>query len=283
MTTHVCIVGDPVSHSLSPPMHNAAFQHLGMDWHYGAIRVAEREFSGKLRSLAGEGYAGVNVTIPHKLLALELADSATEAATAIRAANTLTFKAGVIHADNTDAGGFLDALAGAGLSDIGRVKAVLLGAGGTGRAAAWALLSGGVRQLVLWNRSGKRARSLASDLAEHLDASPLEVVDDASGHISSCDILVNTTSIGLEEQGADEQELASLRVRPEDIGEGKTVVDFVYRKGGTALARAASSAGATAIDGIDILVRQGARSFELWTERSAPQSVMREAVEYEVY
>ncbi len=273
------ILGDPVAHSLSPAMHNAAFAELGMDWRYEAMRVSADEFEQTVRSLYGKGYVGVNVTIPHKLKALQIADEATDAATVIGAANTLSFHEGLISAENTDAAGFLDALEAKGLSQLSGKRALLLGAGGTARAASWALLTNEIGALKIWNRTAEKATALAGELGSHFDTGSIEQVKDPGVSSSDCDLIVNTTSVGLEDAGSDDEELGMLNLTTSDFKRGKIVVDFVYRGGGTALVSVAKSRGAQTVDGAEILVYQGARSFEVWTGIQAPIPVMMRTVQ----
>jgi shikimate dehydrogenase len=244
-------------------MHNAAFEALGLsDWRYVKLPVPAELFEETVRALPASGYAGANVTIPHKLLALAVADEATEAARGAGAANTLTFRDdGTIHADNTDTGGLLDSLA-----DV-PASALVLGAGGAARGAVWALREAGAR-VAVWNRTRERAVQLARDL----DVIAVDAVEPAD-----YELVVNASAIGLDETLSDASALAALRL------EGKepppTVCDLVYRPGGvpTPLAAWAASAGAQFIDGLEILVRQGARSFEIWTGIAPPLDVMRQA------
>ena len=242
-------------------MHNAAFRALGLDWRYLKLPIPPERFAETVRALPASGYRGLNVTIPHKLAALELADEASEAAHAIGAANTLTLANGRIAADNTDAPGLLDAL---GEPPAGR--ALVLGAGGAARAAAWALKRVGADVLV-WNRTRERAEELARELAVRAVPEP-----------TAADLIVNATSVGLdpamtEDQAVQELGLSTVDRRP------STVIDLVYRADASTppITSWASRAGARVVDGLEVLVRQGARSFELWTGREAPLDVMREA------
>ena len=256
------VLGHPVAHSRSPAMHNAAFAHLGLDWLYVKLPVPPGLFEETVRALPASGYRGTNVTIPHKLAALALADRATAAARAVGAANTLTFgDGGAIEADNTDAGGFLDAL---GSSPRGRT-ALVLGAGGAGRAVAWALREGGAERVAVWNRTPERALSLAREL---------EVVHVARP--ASAEIVVNATSVGLEPERSEEETIAALGL--EGLEPPAVVVDLVYAAGATPVLAWGERTGARLVDGLEVLVRQGARSFERWTGRSAPLEVMRAAV-----
>jgi shikimate dehydrogenase len=245
------VLGFPVRHSRSPAMMNAAFAELGLDWRYLHLPVPPALFADTVRALPGSGYRGANVTIPHKLAAHAIADELSEAATAIRAVNTLSFEGGRIAGDNTDAGGLIDALGGARPA-----TALVLGAGGAARAAVWALREAGA-EVSVWNRTRARARALADEFgvgaAERPDATEL---------------LVNATSVGLEPD-------AELEALP--LVDAATVVDLVYGTGPTAFARRAEARGARVVDGLDVLVHQGARSLERWTGRQAPVETMREA------
>ena len=256
MTTLAGVLGFPVAHSRSPAMHNAAFAALDLDWHYVKLPVAPDLFAETVRSLPASGYLGANVTIPHKLEALAVADSASAAATAIGAANTLTFSGGAIEADNTDAGGFLAAL---GESPSG-MRAVVLGAGGAARAVVWALQDSGTADVAIWNRTPERARELAAALGARATERP-----------GPADIVVNTTSVGLDT--ADRLDDLPL----DAIGTARIACDLVYRSGETPFAAWGARAGARVIDGLEVLVRQGALSFRRWTGRDAPLDVMRAA------
>ncbi len=245
-------------------MHNAAFDAVGLsDWRYVKLPVSAELFEETVRALPASGYAGANVTIPHKLLALEVADQATDAARGSGAANTLTFRDGAIHADNTDVGGLLDALEDA------PATALVLGAGGAGRGAVWALREAGT-QVTVWNRTPERA----AQLADELGANVAEAVDPGA-----YELLVNATAVGLDPRLSDASALAVLGL--EDRRPPAIVADLVYRASGepTPVATWATGGGARLIDGLELLVRQGARSFEVWTGKQAPLAVMRLAVQ----
>jgi shikimate dehydrogenase len=259
LTTYLGVCGWPVAHSRSPQMHNAALAAVGLaDWRYVRLPLPPELFAETIRALPAAGFRGVNVTIPHKHAALELADVASDAARAIGAANTLTFEDGAVHADNTDAPGLLAAL---GEPVAGR-SALVLGAGGAGRAAAWALASAGA-DVAVWNRTPERAQALAADLGAR-----------AVGGSERADIVVNCTSVGLHDPEAT---FKALPVGADELGAGSLVVDMVYRAGGTRFLEAARTRGARVVDGLEILVAQGAASFERWTGMEAPREAMREA------
>jgi shikimate dehydrogenase len=249
------VLGHPVGHSRSPAMMNAAFRALGLDWRYFRLPVPPPLLVETVRALPASGYVAANVTIPHKLAALELADERTPAAEAIGAANSLRFRDGRIEAENTDAPGLLDAL-----GETPPPRALVLGAGGGARAAVWALREAGSEVLV-WNRTPERARALAADLGARALERP-----------ESAPLVVNATSLGLARE--PEEEVLTRLGFAEPPG---VLVDLVYGDEPTALCLWAQRAGARVVDGLEVLVRQGARSLERWTGRRAPLDVMREA------
>jgi shikimate dehydrogenase len=255
LSTFAGVLGFPVGHSRSPAMMNAGFAALGLDWRYFRLPVAPERFAEVLPALPASGYLGANVTIPHKIAARDLADELTDAAAAIGAVNTLTFSDGRIVGDNTDAGGLVDALD----MDLRGATALVLGAGGTGRAAVWALREAGA-EVAVWNRTPERAAELAAELGVRHAAAP-----------EPARVLVNVTSLGM--RGEDlPAELGLEGLEPE------LVADVVYGSEPTALCRWAEQRGARVVAGLEMLLRQGARSFERWTGRPAPLDVMRRAL-----
>ena len=284
------VLGWPVAHSRSPAMHNAALHALGLDgdgWRYQLLPVPPERFAETVRALPAAGFAGANATVPHKHAALALADSASETARAIGAANTLTFdRDGAIAAENTDAPGFLAAL---GVSPK-EMTALVLGAGGSARAAAWALREAGAGEVTVWNRTPERALELARDLGVR-----------AATHPGPADLLVNCTSVGLaagldagyvvspspsgagalpeavelQQSATGPEALNSLELTFDQVGTYAHVVDFVYSSSPTPLLAAAQAHGAHVVGGLEILLGQGALSFEIWTGRQPPLEVMR--------
>jgi shikimate dehydrogenase len=237
-------------------MHNAAFAALGMDdWLYTRLPLTPEHFAEAVRALPASGYRGINVTIPHKEAAFDLADSASDAATAIGAANTLTFSDGTIEADNTDAQGFLDALA----EPLTGRSVLILGAGGAARAVIWAAREAGASEVLVWNRTSERARLVAADFSVEAVERPRRA-----------DVLVNTTAVGLSGSG-DDLPLA-------DAQDPELVADLVYGPSDPPVTAWARRRGARVVDGLDVLLHQGARSFVRWTGKDAPLNPMREAV-----
>jgi len=263
------VLGWPVAHSRSPAIHNAALAALAMDgWHYQRLPVPPQLFAATTRSLGQSGLRGANVTIPHKHAALALAERVSPAAGEIGAANTLTFEPdGTISAANTDAPGLIAAL---GESPRGK-RALVLGAGGSARAVIWALREEGAREVSIWNRTAARARTLANEFGVR-----------AVSRAEPADLLINCTSVGLEPQNversaSEDEALNQLGMTFDQVGEYSYVADLVYRSTPTPLIAAARAHGARTIDGLEILVAQGALSFELWTGRRPPLDVMRRA------
>jgi shikimate dehydrogenase len=273
-TKRLAVLGHPVSHSRSPAMQSAALEALGLsdEWSYGAIDLDPAEFDERVRALPGEGYVGVNVTIPHKESALRVADEASEAAHQIGAANTLSFRHDLIRADNTDATG-LQATLPERL--VGRA-ALVLGAGGSARAAAWALAGKGA-SVSVWNRTATRADELVRDLAgtgvETLAEGRLAPISDDRARTGAFELIVNCSAIGME----DEDPFDHLPLDPDRLRAGVTVIDLVYAGSESRLVAEARSRGARTIDGLEILVRQGAESLRLWTGMDPPLDAMREA------
>lgn len=269
----LAVLGQPIAHSLSPAMHTAAFAALGIagEWSYEAIELAPEEFRDGVRRLAADGYVGANVTIPHKLAALAVAEHGSPAAGEIGAANTLSFRADGIHADNTDASGLIAALP---RSPEG-MRALVLGAGGAARAAVWALDRAGA-QVSVHNRTPARAADLAGEM------SVTAIGADGSVALEDYDLLVNATSIGLgrpgDGPGGAAQALKALPFGVDGLSDRMVVVDLVYGAKPTELVVAAERSGSTVVDGLEILVRQGAESLRIWTGLDPPLEPMRQAI-----
>jgi shikimate dehydrogenase len=257
----LAVLGHPVAHSRSPAMHNAALAELGLsgEWCYEAIDLAPDELGPRVRAMEDEGFAGANVTVPHKGAALSLADTLSETAREIGAANTLSFAAGEIHADNTDAQGLLTALP----EPPAGKRALVLGAGGAARAVVWALVREGA-EVEVWNRTALSAEHLCAELGGR----PVAGLD-----LRNYDVIVNSTSVGLR----GEDPFAELPFEAAHLEEHHTVVDLVYGGAPSKLLTIAQAVGAAFVDGIQILVCQGALSLEIWTGHPAPLEAMRRA------
>jgi shikimate dehydrogenase len=270
----LAVLGQPIAHSLSPAMHNAAFAALGLDgeWTYEAIELSPEEFAAGAAELPERGFVGANVTVPHKLAALALADEASPAAREIGAANTLSFTESGIRADNTDAPGLIAALPG----PVAGRRALVLGAGGAARAAVWALLGGGA-DVVVHNRTRERAEDLVAELGGRVLPDPGETLP-----LRDFDIFVNATSIGLAKPGAEDRDtvspLKAMGVAADELSDRLVVVDLVYGAEATELTAMGRRGGAEVVDGLEILIRQGAESFRIWTGLEPPLEAMRQAL-----
>jgi shikimate dehydrogenase len=242
-------------------MMQAALAAVGLnDWRYQLLPIPPDLFSETVRALPNAGFRGANVTIPHKQEALMLADEPSEAALAIGAANTLLFEpSGGVVAENTDAPALI-----ASLPFAPRAKtALVLGAGGSAQAAVWALLDAGAAEVRVWNRHPGRAR----EVAERLGARPVD-------RAASADLLVHCTPLGMGNGG---DSFKNLPFRADDLAMFGCVVDFVYGRHETSLVRSARSLDVPVVDGLDLLVGQGALSFERFTGLPAPREEMRAA------
>jgi len=264
-STRLGVLGWPVAHSLSPALHNAALEAVGLSgWRYQLLPVPPELLAETVRALPEAGFRGANVTIPHKRAALGLTAEATPRAREIGAANTLVFsERAQARADNTDAPALIEELP---FPAAGKTVLVL-GAGGSARAAVWALGDAGAADVRVWNRTAERA----SELCRQLGGTAVSGAEPA-------DVLVNCTSVGLD---GSEEAFDQLPLSPQQLSEYKCVIDFVYAPGDTALVRAARDRAVLVVDGFDLLVRQGALSFEQFTSRPAPVEVMRQAVRAE--
>jgi shikimate dehydrogenase len=264
--TRLGVLGWPVAHSRSPAMQNAALAAAGLTrWRYQLLPAVPELFAELVAALPGTGFRGANVTIPHKGAALAVATAPTDRAWAIGAANTLMFEpGGEIVADNTDAPALVAALP----RPIAGRSALVLGAGGSARAAVWGLLDAGAREVRVWNRSADRARQLADELGAVVLA-PAPGAEELRA-----DMLVNCTSVGLD--GSDPFD--RLPIGADDLAEYDCVVDLVYTAAGTVLVAAAHQRAVPVVDGLELLVGQGALSFARFTGRPAPVEAMRAAV-----
>jgi shikimate dehydrogenase len=261
------IIGWPVSHSLSPVMHNALYDALGLNWRYMALPVQPARVAEAVYGIRALGLAGVNVTIPHKETVMPHMDELTPAAHAIGAVNTIINKEDKLIGDNTDVSGFLEALDRTGVSLAGR-RALILGAGGAARAAAWGLLTRDTHVLLL-ARTPARAHKLAEDMRQSIAGASIEVVEQSP---RSVDLVVNCTPIGMPPHDSQSPLPEAL-----SLDANTAVMDMIYRPLETMLLRQAREAGAICVSGLDMLVYQGVIAFERWTGQTPPADVMRTA------
>lgn len=271
----LAVLGHPIAHSRSPAMQNAALAALGLarKWSYEAIEVVPAHFAGLVASLPDDDFAGVNVTVPHKLAALELADDASAAAREIGAANTLSFgRRRRVSADNTDAAGIIGGIG----APVEGMRTLVLGAGGSARAAIWALRNAGA-QVSIWNRTRQKAESLAIEFEAAVEG---RAPRDERPDLAAFDLILNATTLGLAQASSHPPTPGDLKQLPFDadaVNASQIVVDLVYGSYETALASRARERGARVIDGLDVLVHQGAASLRIWTGREPPIEIMRKA------
>ena len=283
MTHRAGVVGYPIGHSISPAIHQAALDELGIDARYERWQVPAAGLAAWVRRLRDPQTLGANVTVPHKQAVMPHLDELGDAARAIGAVNTIVHVDGRLRGENTDAAGFARSLADVDYRPAGE-RAVLLGAGGAARAVAYALLTEGVHRLTLFNRRVERARDLAVALsvsstaksattpnveAFALDAPELEA------RLATCTLLVNTTSVGMGD--------GARLLAPTAVPAHALVADIVYNPPRTPLLADAAARGARTLNGLPMLVYQAALAFTLWTGQEAPLATMfraaREALE----
>ena len=271
------LIGDPVEQSLSPAIHNAAFRALGLNCAYIALRVPKPMLTDAIAGVRALGIAGLNVTIPHKIGIVGLLDELDESAALVGAVNTVKNDRGKLIGFNTDGEGALRALE----EKIGYVKGkkvVLLGAGGAACAIAFSLARAGAR-LTIANRTVPRARALASTIEQKLRVN-VEVASlgraELTKALKNADVLINATSVGMHPKTNKTLVSASMMHRR------LVVYDIVYEPLRTKLLREARRAGGEIIDGLGMLVHQGALAFEIWTDKRAPIKIMGAAAKREL-
>ncbi|HXI09346.1 MAG TPA: shikimate dehydrogenase [Thermodesulfobacteriota bacterium] len=273
-TRLVAIFGDPIDHTLSPAIQNAAFEHLGLNLVYVPFHVRPADLKAAVSSIRTLGFIGANITIPHKERVMRSLDDVHVHAKDVGAVNTVVNKKGRLIGYNTDGAGYLLSLREeTGFSVRGK-KVVILGAGGASRAIFHALLDARPASVVISNRTPKRAADLAREFAKRFKNTTIRTVPFKKGPLreeaQSADLLVNTTSLGMTGQ-------ARLDFPVESLPKGAVVSDIVYRPLETGLLKKARSRGLKTHDGLSMLVRQGSIGFELWTGKKAPVELMRKA------
>ncbi|MBC7105034.1 MAG: shikimate dehydrogenase [Firmicutes bacterium] len=278
--TRICgIIGDPVEHSLSPVMHNAAFHARGINYVYVAFRVPAPLLGAAVAAIRNLNLVGVNVTIPHKETVAAHLDEVSEEARLMGAVNTVVRRGDRLIGHNTDGEGFLRALRAAGFDPAHR-SVLLLGAGGAARAVAVALARAGAASISVANRTPARAERLARWLAEGLGAAARAVpwpgengAPAGRQALAGADLVVHATPLGTFPDAQAGPDLAYECLRP-----GQVAFDLVYNPAETAFLARARAAGARTVSGLEMLVHQGSLAFELWTDQSPPLDTMRAAL-----
>jgi len=283
-TRLVGLMGWPVSHSLSPIMHNAAFEHLNMDWKYVPLPVHPDLVGAAVAGLQGLGFVGANVTVPHKTAVLSHLDALSGDAQQIGAVNTLVLQANddgtrLLEGDNTDCVGFLNSLQRAAIP-VANERVLVYGAGGSARAVVFGLLSSGVKQVMLLNRHVETAQALADQFGAlaHGRIHVLQATHEALIEFApSASLLVNATPVGMSPHVE-----ASIWPEGKSMPQHLSVVDLIYAPIQTQLIRQARKSGAQTLGGLSMLVEQGAAAFSIWTGEQAPVVIMQEACEQHI-
>jgi shikimate dehydrogenase len=277
------VFGDPVAHSLSPQMQNAALRACKIDMQYGRFHIRANELRSALSFLRALDFIGVNVTVPHKIAAFAQIDEADESANRAGAVNTISFRDKKLIGSNTDGEGFLRAIRAEFSVDVRDLRVLIVGAGGgTGQAIAWQCALENCERLVLVNRTHEKAQALAERLRPCFagprvlgPAARLEAVpgDEAAlrAQLGDVDLIVNATPLGMNP--SDPAPIATRPLAPHHM-----VFDAVYGPSTTSLLRAADEAGARGANGLSMLLYQGALSFSFWFDREAPIETMRKAL-----
>ena len=270
-TNIVGLIGHPVEHSFSPPMHNAAFAELGLDYAYVAFDVNPDDLKSAVDGAKSLNIKGFNVTIPHKIEVMQYLDELDEVARLIGAVNTIDFKN--LKGYNTDGIGAVRAIGE--VTSIKDKNVVVAGAGGASRAISFYLAKFGAGSMTILNRNANKAKDLAgdvlkSDLIGDVGADSISEID---SYLKDADILVDTTPLGMDPHVNDEPIAKS-----DAMHDGLVVFDAVYNPNETVLLKEAIKAGAKPVYGIKMLLYQGAESFKIWTGRDAPIDVMQDAL-----
>jgi len=272
----VGVIGWPVQHSLSPPMHNAAFRALGLNWVYVAFAVPPDKIGAAIAGMRALGIRGLNVTIPHKAAVVSHLDEISPTSRQLGVVNTIVNADGHLRGDSTDGAGFIRALTEAG-EEVTDNRVVLIGAGGSARAVALAAAQEQPEELVIVNRTPQRAVELAElvGAAGRLEAVRAIAMDspEVARVVSSADVVIDATPIGMYPHTNVAPVISPGWLRPCQL-----VCDLTYNPRDTVLLQAAREAGARTLDGTGMLVHQGAIAFEQWTGQQAPVEVMRLAL-----
>jgi shikimate dehydrogenase len=292
-TRYCAVYGCPVRHSASPAMQNAGIGALGLNWRYLAFEVDPADLGEAIKGAAAMGFIGLNLTVPHKLLALEMVDQVDPAAREWGAVNTIVFEGRAedeawiplrefsslprqirSHGFNTDAEAIVCAIREELGLEVRGAGVMVLGAGGAGRTAALKLAAEGAGHLHLVNRTASKAAAVADEIRERFPAVKVSL-----GYPrTDVDLVVNATSLGLKAHDP-----LPLSRSDYALDRARAVYDMIYRPAESAFLRAAREAGCQTANGLGMLLHQGAKALELWTGRSAPLNVMRQALEKNVY
>lgn len=273
-TSIYAVFGDPIGHSLSPVMHNAAFKALQLDCVYVAFQISPATLADAVRGIRALGIKGVNITIPHKQAIIRELDQVFGDSVQSGSVNTIINRNGKLLGTSTDGTGLIRSLREGGNFDPEGKRVLLLGAGGSAQAVIYSLIKAGIASLTVVNRDFKKVIALQEKVRKdnRFSLTARELSQLGNLDFSRFDLVINTTSVGLREE-------RSL-IPPANLHPGLFVYDLVYRPGGTRLSIEAAAAGCRVLTGLSLLLFQGAESFRLWFETEPPLAAMRQALEF---
>jgi len=269
-TTLVGVIGNPVKHSLSPVILNAAFREAKMNWVYTAFETPEEKLADAISGIRALGIAGLSVTMPHKASVCPLLDEISDSAKKLQAVNCIVNDAGNLKGHNTDGDGFLDAVKHDAGMDIAGKKVLVIGSGGSARSIIHSLGKAGVREIAVMNRTKKKAfdaLELAGPVGRYVEENEISEV------VSEADLVINATPIGM----SDTEDITNFPVEPNLFTKGQLAVDLIYHPISTPWMKALRDRKVEAHGGLSMLIFQAARAFKLWTGKEAPVDAMRKA------
>ena len=269
-TTLVGVIGNPVKHSLSPVILNAAFREAKMNWVYTAFETPEEKLADAISGIRALGIAGLSVTMPHKASVCPLLDEISDSAKTLQAVNCIVNDAGNLKGHNTDGDGFLDAVKHDAGMDVAGKKVLVIGSGGSARSIIHSLGKAGVREIAVMNRTKKKAfdaLELAGPVGRYVEENEISEV------VSEADLVINATPIGM----SDTEDITNFPVEPNLFTKGQLAVDLIYHPISTPWMKALRDREVEAHGGLSMLIFQAARAFKLWTGKEAPVDAMRKA------
>ncbi|ADU29831.1 shikimate dehydrogenase [Evansella cellulosilytica] len=265
------VIGDPIGHSLSPHMHNAAYRELGINMEYHAFHVKREQLENALKGVRGLGIKGLNVTIPHKVNVLPYLDEVDELARHLGAVNTIVNEDGKLIGFNTDGEGYLQSLYEFIQGDLQTKRVLMIGAGGASRAVTLTIANSGVKEIIVTNRTAEKGEELVKDCKKFCPSSFMSL-EEVEKNLERFDVVINTTSIGMAPH------LNKLPISLDKVKSDTIVSDLIYTPFKTKFLIEAEKKGCRVLNGLDMFVYQGALAFKRWTGINAPTQVMREAV-----
>ncbi|UCZ54459.1 shikimate dehydrogenase [Bacillus shivajii] len=271
METVLGVIGSPISHSLSPIMHKAAYDELGLDYTYHAFHVESNELKAAIDGVKGLGLKGLNVTIPHKVSVIQYLDHIDPLAKEIGAVNTIVNDGGTLIGYNTDGEGYVKSLINRLGTSLTNRRVLIIGAGGASKAVALSLAKSGVETIGITNRTLSKAEGLSLICSPYTQSEAM-TLGIAQARLTEFDIIINTTSIGMT------PDIEKMPISLEKLSKGSFVSDLIYNPFQTRFLCEAEKKGANIMNGVDMFVYQGALAFEKWFDKEAPIKVMKDTV-----